>query len=206
MTGEERRRPAHVLENAVGWVLFIAGAVGLAAAIALMVEKLRVLEDPTHVPACTIDAVLSCGSVMTSGQAEAFGLPNPLIGIAGFGAVTALGLVLVTGGALPRRMWLVVQAGLTFAVVFVHWLIAQSVYSIEALCPYCMIVWVMTIAIYTYVTLTNLASRRLPVPTRLQPAAERLAQFHGVVLTAWLLVIAAIVTQAFWAYWTDKLP
>jgi uncharacterized membrane protein len=48
-----------------------------------MVEKVRMLEDPTRVPSCTIDPVLACGAVMNSDQAEAFGFPNPLLGIAG---------------------------------------------------------------------------------------------------------------------------
>ena len=205
MTDEARRGPAGLLDRAIGWVLLVPGAIALAAAVALMVEKVRLLEDPTHVPACTIDAVLSCGSVMTSEQAEAFGFPNPLIGIAGFGAVTALGLLLVVGGTIPRRMWLVIQAGMTFAVVFVHWLIFQSVYRIEALCPYCMVVWVMTIGVFTYVTLANLASGRLPLPARLAAPSRRMVQFHGVVLTVWLLAVATILAQGFWKYWTDKL-
>ncbi|PTL60314.1 vitamin K epoxide reductase family protein [Paraconexibacter algicola] len=199
-----RNAPAF-LDRVVGWVLLVPGAIALVAAIVLMVEKVRVLEDPTHVPACTIDAVLACGSVLSSDQAEAFGFPNPLIGIAGFGAITAFGLVLVAGGRLPRSVWLITQAGATFAVVFVHWLIFQSVYRIEALCPYCMVVWAMTIPIFVYLTLANATSGRLAVPDRLQGAVARLAGLHGVVLTVWLLAVAAVIAQGFWDYWMDKL-
>ena len=64
------------------WVL-IAGVVGLAAAATLMVEKLRILENPDYVPTCSINPVLTCGSMMKTPQAEVFGFPNPLLGIAG---------------------------------------------------------------------------------------------------------------------------
>lgn len=206
MTGEDiRRTPARHLERAAAWVLVVTGSIALAAAVALTVEKIRVLEDPTHVPACTIDAVLSCGSVLSSDQAEAFGIPNPLIGIAGFGGVVALGLVLIAGGTIPRRVWLIVQAGLTFAVVFVHWLIFQSVYRIEALCPYCIVVWVTTIAMFTYVTLHNVAAGRLPVPGRLVSPLHHLARLHGVVLTVWLLGVTGILAQGFWDHWLEQL-
>jgi uncharacterized membrane protein len=39
-------------------------------------------------PSCSINPILSCGSVMTTPEAEAFGIPNLLIGIAGFAVVT----------------------------------------------------------------------------------------------------------------------
>lgn len=199
-----RNAPAF-LERIVGWVLLVPGAIALVAAIMLMVEKVRVLEDPTHVPACTIDAVLACGSVLSSDQSEAFGFPNPLIGIAGFGVLSAFGLVLVTGGRLPRSVWLVAQAGATFAVVFVHWLIFQSVHRIEALCPYCMVVWVMTISMFVYLTLANVTSGRLRLPSRVEEPVVRVAGLHGVVLTVWLLGVAAVLAQGFWDYWMDKI-
>lgn len=205
MSTQPARNAPAFLDRIVGWVLLVPGAIALVAAIVLMVEKVRVLEDPTHVPACTIDAVLACGSVLSSDQAEAFGFPNPLIGIAGFGVLVAFGLVLVTGGRLTRAVWLTAQAGATFAVVFVHWLMFQSVYRIEALCPYCMVVWVMTISIFVYLTLANVTSGRLPVPARLEGPVTRLAGLHGVVLTVWLLLVAAVVAQGFWDYWMDKL-
>ena len=62
------------------WVL-IAGAVGLAAALTLTIEKIEILINPDYVPSCSINPVLSCGSVMITPQASAFGFPNPLIGI-----------------------------------------------------------------------------------------------------------------------------
>ena len=62
------------------WVL-IAGVVGLAAALTLTIEKIEILINPDYVPSCSINPVLSCGSVMITPQASAFGFPNPLIGI-----------------------------------------------------------------------------------------------------------------------------
>lgn len=184
----------------LGVLLLVAGLVGLAAAFELSVEKFRLLENPLYVPPCSLGEVVDCVSVMRSSQSEAFGFPNPFIGIAGFGALTASGLVLVTGGRFARPFWLILQAGLLFAIVFVHWLIFQTLYRIGALCPFCMAVWTVTIPAFWYVTLHN--ARALTArPGRLGAAARFMTRNHGVILTAWLLLVAALVAERFWAPW-----
>ncbi len=61
-------------------MLVVAGALGLTASLVLTIEKFSLLADPTYRPSCSINPVISCGSVMSSPQAEAFGFPNPLLG------------------------------------------------------------------------------------------------------------------------------
>ncbi|MGC4938684.1 vitamin K epoxide reductase family protein [Kribbella sp. DT2] len=176
------------------WVLLVGGLAGLLAAAVLTVEKLAILRDPSYVPSCSINPVLSCGSVMTKPQAEAFGFPNPLLGIAGFAVVATVGAALLAGAAFRRWFWLGLQAGATFGVVFVHWLIFQSLYRIGALCPYCMVVWTVTIPVFWYVTLHNL-----------EPVRRIAARYHGVVLTGWAVVILSLIAERFWSYWRTLL-
>jgi hypothetical protein len=59
-----------------------------------------------------------------------------------------------------------------------------------------MIVWLITITIFWYTTLHNLAGR---------PVAVGLARYHSLMLTLWYLAIIALVLQAFWGYWTTLL-
>lgn len=54
---------------------------GCAAAATLLVEKIALVKDPSDVPTCSINPILSCGSVMRTEQAEALGFPNPIIGV-----------------------------------------------------------------------------------------------------------------------------
>jgi len=68
-----------VSERALGWILAVCGAVGAAAAFVLIVEKIELLRDSSYVPTCSINPILSCGSVMTTEQAAVFGFPNPLL-------------------------------------------------------------------------------------------------------------------------------
>lgn len=185
--------PAPPFARSLPWLLLVGGAIGLLAAFVLAVEKFAVLADPSYTPSCSINPVLSCGSVMTTPQAELFGFPNPLLGIAGFSVVTATGAALLAGARLHRWYWLGLQAGATLGAVFVHWLIFQSLYRIGALCPYCMVVWAVTIPIFWYVTLHNLGR------------ASLLTRYHTVVLTIWFVAVAALAAQRFWSYWLQAL-
>ena len=188
------------------WLYAVGGGIGLAAAFTLLVEKIALLEDPSYVPSCSINPILSCGSIMKTAQAEAFGFPNPIIGVAGFAIVVTIGMGILAGATYRRWFWLGLQAGTTFGVVFVHWLIFQSVYRIGALCPYCMVVWVVTIPLFWYTTLHNLRTGLLPTPARLSRAIAGASNYHGVILTAWYLVIAGLITRRFWDYWSTLLP
>jgi uncharacterized membrane protein len=141
------------LARATPWILTISGIVGTAAAFALILDRIALLKDPAFVPSCTISPLLPCGSVMTSPQAEVFGFPNALIGLVAFPIVTTVGVVALAGGSIPRWVWLGLQVGTVGGLVFVHWLIGQSLYAIGTLCPYCMIVWIVTITVFCYTTL-----------------------------------------------------
>lgn len=187
----------------LGWLYVIGGGVGLLAAFVLMLEKLAKLGNPAYVPTCTLNPVVSCGSVMDSPQATAFGFPNPLIGIGAFAVVLTVGVVLLSGFQAPGWFWLGLQAGTTFGVVFVHWLIYSSLYDIGALCPYCMVVWVVTIPIFWYTTLHNLTRGHFSRSGR--PMAFGLARYHSLTLVLWYLAIVALVLDAFWYYWSTLL-
>lgn len=196
----EERTAGSPAGRRLGLLLLIAGIVGLVASGELAIEKVRLLENPLYVPACSLGGAVDCGAVMNSAQADAFGFPNPFLGLAGFGGLLTAGLLLVSGGRPGRSFWLVLQAGLIFAVVFVHWLIVQGLYRVGALCPFCIAVWAATIPAFWYVTLHNLrdAAER---PTRLGAVAGAARRNHGIVITVWLMLIAALVAERFWAPW-----
>ncbi|WP_431836051.1 vitamin K epoxide reductase family protein [Cellulomonas sp. Y8] len=187
-------------------VLAILAAVGLAAACALLLERIAVLEDPTHVPSCTLNPILSCTSVMTSEQASVFGFPNPLIGIVGFTVVLTAAAGMLSGARFGEWYWLALQAGVTFGVVFVHWLAFQSLYRIGALCPYCLVVWAVMIPIFLSVTLRNLQRWQLSLPRPARAALAVAVDYRSTILTVWYLTITVLALQRFWSYWVTLIP
>ncbi|MDT0186835.1 vitamin K epoxide reductase family protein [Microbacterium sp. ARD31] len=188
------------------WLLLLGGLAGALAAFVLTVEKIELLTDAAYVPTCSINPVLNCGSIMRTDQAEVFGFPNPLLGLAGFPVLAATGAVLLAGARLRRWYWLGLQAGAIAGAVFVGWLIFQSLYRIGALCPYCMVVWAVVLPTFWYVTLANLRRGVFGTRARDSRAAAVLVGNHAVVLTVAYLTVLALILERFWDYWSTLLP
>ena len=192
------------LSRSLSWLLLLGGIIGTAAAFVLTVEKVALLTDPALVPSCNLNPVLNCGSIMRTDQAEAFGFPNPLIGLATFPVLATTGAALLAGARLLRWYWLGLQIGVTLAVLFVGWLIFQSLYRIDALCPYCMVVWAVVIPTFWYVTLANLRLGCFPVSSKSRLGRTVLAN-RGVILTCVFVGLIGLVTHWFWDYWLSVL-
>lgn len=180
----------------LGWVLLIGGIIGLICSVIIMAEKLTLLENPNYVTSCDINEVISCGSVMKSGQASAFGIPNPLFGIAGFAAVAAIGAGILAGARFRGWFWFLAEIGLLLATLFVHWLAYQSMFVIRALCPYCMVVWAVTIIMFVTVTAWNVKT----YSGYDNGAVRGLYRSQAAIAVGWLLVIAAIAAWQFRFY------
>lgn len=191
--------------RALPLLLLASGAVGGAAAFGLILEKIAILRDPSHVPSCNLSPIMSCGSVMATPQAELFGFPNPLIGIVGFTVVVATGAALLGRARLPRWYWLGLQAGVTFGMGFIVWLIFQSVYRIGALCPYCMVVWVVMPLIYWFVTERNARSGVFGSRAAESRFVATARQWAPLILTAAYLLVVGLILQRFWFYWSTLL-
>lgn len=183
-----------------GWVMTLTGTVGWLASFQLTVDDWRLLRDPAYQPPCNISPVVSCGSVMSSPQGSLFGFPNMLLGLGAFAAVTALGIAVLSGARLHRRLWLALDGGALVAVAFVHWLIGESLYELNKLCPYCAAIWIVTIALFWYVTLHCLERGIVPVP---RGVLYVLRDTHWMLLGAWYGVIAMLVLTRFWPYWSS---
>lgn len=189
------------LENVIGYILAIGGGVGFLASFILTIEKIQLLINPKFIPSCNLSPLLSCGSVMKTEQASVFGFANSLIGVAGFAAVMTIGIGFIAGAKYKRWFWLGLQAGTVFGLLFVHWLIYQSVFVIGKLCPYCMVVWVVTIPLFLYVSFYNVRVGNIAVTDRWQPLSEFKQRHHGDILILWYVIIVGLILVRFWNYW-----
>ncbi|MFC5723302.1 vitamin K epoxide reductase family protein [Streptomyces gamaensis] len=200
--GDERGGPAPGSaggSRALALLLVVTGAMGLLASWVITLDKLELLKNPNFVPGCSLNPIVSCGSIMKSEQASAFGFPNPMLGLVCYGAIIAIGLALLSGARFPRWYWLGMEAGCLFGVGFVSWLQYQSLYVIGSLCLWCCLAWVATIVMFWYVTLNNVRHGFIRVPAGLRGA---LLEFHWVVPVLWLGVIGMLILTRWWSFWT----
>jgi len=176
--------------------LITTGAVGWFGAMALITERVKLLLDPEYTLNCDINPLISCGNVMASWQASLLGFPNPLLGVAGLVAPIAVGVALLAGARFDRWFWWAFLTGVVGAFVFVHWLFDQAVYQIGALCPWCMLVWLMVIPMFWVLMIWCLKSAVLTDNAAVQKLAAAVWPFTWVIVVANLVAIAvAIVVQ-----------
>ncbi len=186
--------------RAFAWLLVISGAAGLLASWVITIDKFKLLEDPDFVPGCSLNPVVSCGNIMESEQASAFGFPNPMLGLVTYAVVVAVGMGLLAGARYRRWFWLGLNAGTLFGVGFCTWLQYQSLYNINSLCLWCSLAWVATIVMFSYVTLHNIRHGFVPVPAGLRTG---LLEFHWVVPVVWVGGIGMLILTRWWDFWTS---
>ena len=187
---------------ASAWWVLIAGVIGLIASATLTVEKIQLLLNPSYVPSCNFNPTVSCGSVMTTPQASVLGFPNSLIGIAGFTVVTVTGVLTVAKVRLPQWYWIGLAAGILAGAGFVHWLIYQSLYRIGALCPYCMVVWAVTITLLVVVSTVAL---RPFGENRNSLVMRELYRWRWSIAALWFTAVVLLILDRFWDYWSTLL-
>ncbi|MEZ0343047.1 vitamin K epoxide reductase family protein [Mycobacterium sp. pV006] len=195
----EDSTPVAVPRSSAVWVL-LAGIAGLAAALALTVEKIELLIDPNYIPTCSINPVLSCGSVMITPQASVFGFPNSLIGIISFTIVVVSGVLALANVSLPRWYWGGLAVGTLLGTVFVHWLIFQSLYRIGALCPYCMVVWAVVVPLLVVTTVLALRPQDSG-----NAVVRTLYTWRWSLVVLWFTAVLLLILERFWSYWSTLI-
>ena len=194
------------LDKAFPYILIVAGIIGLICSFIITYEKLQLLANPAYQPNCNLNPIISCGSVMASNQANAFGFPNPIVGLAAFAALLTVGVALLAGAKFKRWFWVGLQIGTVFGLFFVHGLAFQTTFRIGALCPYCIVVWIVTITSFWYVLLYNIDHRYLTLPGQVRGQVAGFIRRHHIdILLVWFLIIAIVILKHFWYYFGRNL-
>ena len=204
-------RPDEVVEPAesqdspsvrTGVAMVLLGLLGLLGSAALTVERILVASDPDHVPSCTFNPVLTCTTAMLSDEGSLFGIPNPLLGVAGFPVVMATGATLLAGARLRPWYWLGMWLGTVAGVVFVHFLVYVSLARVNALCPYCMVVWVATIPLFAVVSAYAIPRGALGARAASSTVVQDLLALRWWLVGLWFAVLVALAGIVFWDYWS----
>lgn len=190
------------LEKVIPYLLVIGGVIGLICSFIISLDKVKILENPAFQPNCNLNPVVSCGNVMRSAQGSVFGFPNPWIGLLGFGVLITVGMSIFAGAKFKRWYWATLHAFIVLGLAFAFWLLYESVYSIHALCPYCLTVDVVVITLFWYISLYNLQTGvvRLPKGKGWEKVLGFIQKHHLDLLILWFVIIIFFVIKHFWYY------
>ena len=134
-------------ERGFGWLLIVCGFIGIVACWELISSQIDLLRNSDAQLVCDVSPLVSCGDSLNVWQGNLLGVPNSFIGAIAFGALAAIGAVLLSGARLPRWMWWGLSAGSLGGIAFVIWFLTVSIVTFGKLCPFCMVIWSVTITV-----------------------------------------------------------
>lgn len=175
------------------------GILGLIASFVLTIEKFHLLEDPNATLTCSFNLVLNCSTVMQTWQSSVFGFPNMLIGMMAFPVVITIAVLGLTNITFPRWFLIAANVGYLLGAIFAYWLFFSSVYDIQVLCPWCLLVTFATTLILASMTQYNLRENTFHLTKDHHKKVQAfLMSGYGTLVTAiWLVLLIALVFMKF---------
>lgn len=180
-------------------VMLAGGIAALAAAFTLTIEKFHLYEDPNAVLSCSINLVLNCTTVMQTWQASVFGFPNMLIGLMAFPVVITVALAGLAGVKFPRWWLILANIGFLLGAIFSYWLFFSSVYAIQVLCPWCLIVTTATTLIFSSMLHYNLRLNTFRLSEKTNARVQRFLSggYHQMIVLSWIALMVVLVFLKF---------
>ena len=124
-------------------IMLIASTVALFVSFILAADTLKLARNPGQKLNCDVNAVLSCSTVAESWQAEivkfaGLSFPNAFFGIAAESVFVTIAVIGLAKVAVPRWFATCTWLGGLAALAYSYWLTTQSLFVINALCPWCL--------------------------------------------------------------------
>lgn len=180
-------------------VMLLFGIIGLIASFVLAVEEFHLLKDPNSVLSCSFNLVLNCAGVMKTWQASVFGFPNMFIGLMGFPMVILIALLGLSQVRFPKWILLGAQVGYLLATLFAYWLFFNSVYAIQILCPWCLLVTFSMTLLSATITHYNLRENTFGFKTNVNKKIQEFLykDYDKLAVAIWVVFLVSLVFLKF---------
>jgi hypothetical protein len=123
-----------------------------------------------------------------------------------FPATAVVGGAILAGARFKRWFWLTLLGGYTLGLAFAYWLLYQSVYSIKALCPFCLTIDVVMTITWWYLALYIFDKKLIKLPKgKAQAAYGWVRRHHLDLLVLWYLIVIFFIMKHFWYYYGKHL-
>lgn len=188
-------KPEQWTRPLLGLFVVLLSVIGLFASVSLLSSELEILNNPDALLACDLNPLVGCSASLLTPQAHIFGISNSAVGMFAFGALFALGAVLLFNGALPRIVWWGFASGTFAGLLFVIYFLSQSATSIGSLCPYCMLTWAVLLAMLPLAWGGALTSGSFGAKPRRLGAS--ILKFAWAIVLALYLIVALVIVLVF---------
>jgi uncharacterized membrane protein len=199
-----RFKKTDVTTNENKWVfgtMLVFALIALTAAFVLSVEEIHIIKNPDAVLSCTFNLILDCSKVMQTWQASVFGFPNMFIGLMAYPVIVTIAILGLAGTQFPRLFLKLANIGFLLGTIFAYWLFFNSVYVIQILCPWCLVVTFSTTLILATMTHYNLRQNTFGFKKKANGKIQVFLNkdYHKVIVASWIVIMVALVIIKFGA-------
>ena len=175
------------------------GILGLIASFTLAVEEFHLIKNPDAVLSCSFNLILNCAVVMKTWQASVFGFPNMYIGLIGFPMVIMIALLGLSQVRFPRWFLIGAEVGYVTWALFAYWLFFNSLYVIEVLCPWCLLVTFSMTILAATITRYNLKHNTFTLSKAVHKKIEHFLDkdYDKLAVAIWIFILVALVFAKF---------
>ncbi|HEY3293125.1 MAG TPA: vitamin K epoxide reductase family protein [Candidatus Nanopelagicaceae bacterium] len=185
--------------------MLVSSILSLAASLVLSVDSITLAKNAGSKLFCDINAVVSCGKVALSWQSNLLGFPNAFIGLICEPVVITLAMAGLGRTKFPKWFLKTALAVYFIGLSFALWLLSQSFFVIKAFCPWCLVVTISTVTVFSTMLRVNLYENTFNMsPERYEKVANFLHRgWDYVVVTA---VYSVLVLAILFKYGKYFLP
>ncbi len=179
------------------WML-ISSFMSLSASLVLSVDAITLAKNSSSKLFCDINAVVSCGKVASSWQSNLLGFPNSFIGLICEPVVITLAVAGLGRTKFPKWFLKTALAIYAIGLAFALWLLSQSFFVIKAFCPWCLVVTISTVTVFSTMLRVNLYENTFKLP---QQRYEKVSDFldkgrdYVVVTAIYSVIVLAIIIK-----------
>lgn len=186
------------------WVfgtMLVFASTALIAAFVLSVEEISVIKNPDAILSCSFNVVLDCSKVMQTWQASVFGFPNMFTGLMAYPVIMVIAILGLVGTKLPKLFLKLANVGFLFGTVFAYWLFFNSVYVIQVLCPWCLVVTTSMTLIFATMTHYTLRQNTFGFNNKVNKKVQTFIKggYLKLIVASWLVLMVALVIVKFGA-------
>ena len=136
--------------------MLVSSLFSLGASLVLSVDAISLAKNANSKLFCDINAVVSCGKVALSWQSNLLGFPNAYIGLICEPVVITLAMAGLGRTQFPKWFMKAALAVYFIGLSFALWLLSQSFFVIKAFCPWCLVVTISTVTVFSTMLRVNL--------------------------------------------------
>jgi uncharacterized membrane protein len=174
--------------------MLVGAAFSLLSAFVLSTEAIQIAKNPEAQLSCSVNLVINCATVARHPSASLLGFPNSFLGMIAEPVVITVAIAGLAGVKFPRRFMFAAQTFYTAGFIFAYVLFFISMFVIQALCPWCLLVTLSTTFVFFSMTRYNIRENNLYLPKKAAAWANGFIAKDYDKLALALIVVALIAS------------